>query len=1122
MKSLESQVDDAENQLASASLGLENFFRELGQIYEAVKGSSKIGKDTRTVVEYLPDIAAKLLMNGSPLEFIDGDSSSVPIEWVKAVLSKLGDIIGNKRLFVLSVLGIQSSGKSTLLNTMFGLQFTVSAGRCTRGAYMQLIPVDDHAKLRFDYIVVLDTEGLRAPELGQLKYEHDNELATLVIGLGDVTMVNIKGENTAEIKDILQIAVHAFLRMNIVTKHISDHRTCIFVHQNVPAANAEELVMHGCQKLQECLDDMAKEAANSENIANIHSFSQIINFDIQKHVWYFPDLWHGNPPMAPANPVYSKKAGSVKLSILGEIAKEQTTFLTTSDLSIRLADLWNGVLADDFVFSFRNSLEVKAFNSLQSRYYTLEWELQNDMKSWLNDAEIKLEICETVSDLENSFQSLDVDILKVLTEKAGKIKTRLIDYFEKSNLQEIIIQWQQSKLHQLHLVVEQQQNEAKTNLLSIKEARRMEILQVDKWSEREVHIMNKATTLAYKLKDKEGTGADLKCEFDTMWVPMVNDLATKSEDKELKIDLLMEHILQDRFHAHRSLLRDELERHPLQKSLSQTYPSLEDSITVDDVKKEHISLKTILGKMTKVFDVNNQELEARHKTVVLAGKILQEINTYLIDVSNRGRKFQNAHATEVIQKIMEKFETYNQNDKLTFTILPSFVVKLAVHVSRHCVQVFSRMQSEYNRNHGVKVKLDNYKNTAWSLFKNIVKQRTEEVIAGDIFCTQLEIIIKEAVKKDIPRKCVNEVIEDFSYSKNELIVKIMADLAHKENFKDYESYIKNAKKFALSWITQYTNEKMFSRKDGSDMSRYAKLTTSHVGRIIRCIAESVEHATSEVIANNVEHATGEAMSLWIYKFCHRVSEGNKSTSQNFKASECSIAVPISTLHQVRARQVVDFSNLQRIILTQLDKSVEANLVKDFKEETKENVKWHGKSPPQHILDELWGCPEQCPFCNEPCAIRTADHYLSLGKCHMCVQHRPTGIAGSRWRKDSDQYGVRICKDQLAHETCNYFVQWKRRRFKCKVCHFKCRVYGKCSTAGNDCVYHYYREYKTYLPEWDIAPDSTNSVSKYWMWFMATYQSQLKDMYGAKLPDIPESWKSITKTEAVTDLHKIHN
>ena len=42
--------------------------------------------------------------------------------------------IGNKRVLVLSVLGLQSSGKSTLLNSMFNLKFLVSDGRCTKGA----------------------------------------------------------------------------------------------------------------------------------------------------------------------------------------------------------------------------------------------------------------------------------------------------------------------------------------------------------------------------------------------------------------------------------------------------------------------------------------------------------------------------------------------------------------------------------------------------------------------------------------------------------------------------------------------------------------------------------------------------------------------------------------------------------------------------------------------------------------------------------------------------------------------------------------------------------------------------------------------------------------------------
>jgi GTPase Era involved in 16S rRNA processing len=93
---------------------------------------------------------------------------------VKAVLMELEHLVGIKKCLILSVVGTQSSGKSTLLNAMFGLQFPVGHGRITKGAFMQLIPVNDE-QLSYEYILVIDTEGLRAPELGEHNYIHDTK-----------------------------------------------------------------------------------------------------------------------------------------------------------------------------------------------------------------------------------------------------------------------------------------------------------------------------------------------------------------------------------------------------------------------------------------------------------------------------------------------------------------------------------------------------------------------------------------------------------------------------------------------------------------------------------------------------------------------------------------------------------------------------------------------------------------------------------------------------------------------------------------------------------------------------------------------------------------------------------
>ena len=208
-------------------------------MYEAVMYVAERTNKPNELVQqthHLPQVAAKLFISGFPLELMDGDAAHVPLKWVLAILGEVKKLLGNIRIFVLSVLGIQSSGKSTLLNTVFGLQFTVSAGRCTRGAFMQLVPFEESfkQKLKCDYLLVVDTEGLRAPEIdSEESIKHDNEIATFVIGLANLTIVNIFGETPGDMDDILQTAVHALLRMKCVKLKPSVK----FVHQNVKAVS---------------------------------------------------------------------------------------------------------------------------------------------------------------------------------------------------------------------------------------------------------------------------------------------------------------------------------------------------------------------------------------------------------------------------------------------------------------------------------------------------------------------------------------------------------------------------------------------------------------------------------------------------------------------------------------------------------------------------------------------------------------------------------------------------------------------------------------------------------------------------------------------------------------------
>ncbi|XP_051745629.1 interferon-induced very large GTPase 1-like, partial [Ctenopharyngodon idella] len=177
-------------ELQAATFGLEHIMREISQIYESCSSVQKDKKDLQVHFSSLPSLAAEMMISGFPLELMDGDAANVPVVWISAVLDELIQKLGDQRVFVLSVLGLQSSGKSTMLNAMFGLQFAVSAGRCTRGAFMQLVKVSDEMKtqINFGYILVVDTEGLHALELAGISTRHhDNELATFVVGFANLT-----------------------------------------------------------------------------------------------------------------------------------------------------------------------------------------------------------------------------------------------------------------------------------------------------------------------------------------------------------------------------------------------------------------------------------------------------------------------------------------------------------------------------------------------------------------------------------------------------------------------------------------------------------------------------------------------------------------------------------------------------------------------------------------------------------------------------------------------------------------------------------------------------------------------------------------------------------------------
>ena len=1129
LEKMRQDLDVAERKLAGASLGLEHLFREVGQVYEAAMESNLALKpETRDSLEKLPEIAAKLLLEGQSFELMDGDASCVPLTWVTAVIKRLEKLVGNKRVFTLSVLGIQSSGKSTLLNTMFGVEFPVSAGRCTRGVYMQLVKVTEGSDLPFDYVVILDTEGLRAPELKDSKYDHDNELATFVTGLGDVTLMNIKGENVSEIRDVLQIVVHAFLRMMMVNKNIQKHRTCVFIHQNVPAVNAKEKMMYGCQKLRENLDEITQEAASLEHIPGIQAFNEVIEFDSERHVWYFSDLWNGDPPMAPANPGYHSKVLEVKEFIFHQLAHNRDFFLTLADLGLSIKDMWNGVLADDFVFSFRNSLAAKAYNRMESKFSELKWNLEYNLLEWLNkDVHIAVERCSTEAELDEEKKRLMKKLPQMVQTTLKTVETELESYFKKDDYKDVIIQWKTGKMKSLRHTAEELSVDLKREITEKIELRKIELRQ-EGTNEYQQEIFRKAIAFADELKGKIKDDKIIQTKFLEMWTNCINQFACQKDLDKLDIDALVEQSLWETFPNIKLTLDKEMEINPLHIPLQFGNARLEGSISPEDITREYVGLRkdtkprNIFGAVKEAVKQalpwgkrsEHEELMRRTQKGVTqeVDSILRKVDLFLNDLPRREQKFQVHHSKQALKIITDSVEQHRVDENVNkFEILDTLVAKIAVQVCRYDIPLFHEMQREYEAKNSVAAKLDAYKATTSHLFMNKVKQSSEEVIFADMLTDKVEQHMIKAVTQQMPIKLVNDLVLHFG-TKHKLIKAILEDLAVNDNFKGTVTYIKDSKTFAQSWLTRFADRYIFGRTKGRQTT-YQK----HAERLVKTMVKGME--------NNARKATDEmlepghqSVQKWLTIFCN----------------DMDVAISKTDEKSLQEHNVTDFANLQRLLYERLPE-MERRVLTCFETKKEEPIKWPGKSPDVLAFEKLWGCDVHCPFCKEPCQRSDAKH-LSENDSHQCLQHRPKGLSGCAWSKTTKRLA-----DTLVITNCSYSLYAKHG--------FSCRCKPECKkpkpeeheTEDSDpedpepedpepeepepeepedeVVFHPYREYKTYYPNWDIAPSPDMASSHYWMWFMTTYKCQLMEYYDAKSPDIPDSWTEISKERAIQSLYE---
>ncbi|XP_017338939.1 interferon-induced very large GTPase 1-like [Ictalurus punctatus] len=1058
LKTEQSNLEKLSQELNAVSFGLEHMMREMGQIYEASVSEEKsnTGKEDGNL-SYLPKLVAELMISGHPMELMDGDTAYVPLTWVSAVLDEVIMKLGDQRVFVLSVLGIQSSGKSTMLNTMFGLQFAVSAGRCSKGAFMQLVRVSEDMKedLKFDYILVVDTEGLRSSELSGNKIHHDNELSTFVVGLGNMTLINIYGENPTEMQEILQIVVHAFLRM----KKVRLNPSCMFVHQNVSDIAAKEKIMDGRRHLQETLDKMTKLAAKDEDYC-AENFTDVIAFDVESDVKYFAQLWEGSPPMAPTNPCYSENIQELKGDILSHAAT--TNNLKLSQFQMRVRNLWNALLDENFVFSFKNAQEISVYRKLEQEYGKWTWSLRSEMMT-VEDKMLNRAASGIIQTVQKE------DLKEEMAGTLNNVQKEFNYYFEEHNEKETLIQWKckfETQIQHLHDdLIEEAKRKVDDSIQQKSITQNLDKQRVNY----EKILFEKSKELALKLKGNVNNKTHASEEFDSMWGTWVSELSEQAPKiKDLNISKDTSEVLGE---VYKHDLVPNRKRSLEYKCIGEVNDYSRYVSTNKSMLKKYLfqfwSASSLTPEMNKsIRDLIIKVNEQTKKKVESFPFSAQGYNSHYIqyiahDVKTQLHEFEAQLKKDI--NLSEDDSVFNQD----------FYVDLSLYVCHQSEKRISELHRRFKEANDPLIYFEKKRAEYFNIFQKYWEGATSAAILGDQVCSKLKEAILQSVYNMISTFVCGQMRgkPPFNGNRADLEKHILKSLAEQKGNKDqkfnkYLTYMNQPRAHFEDFIKAKVKEFM-----AAENSQAVSAIKKHIDHKQRRVISAAKMATDKV-----KEVHGDA-NQWLEFFSNRLADELGDTRVHLCDEEC--------------KDCVDYDVLVKAIEKELSAAVE-ELKKSLGKISDFSMEKFRERPDDTLIKHFCGCCwEQCPFCGAVCTNSQNDHPGN----HHADFHRTSGMNGMYY-KSTTEFFIDFCTTAVASDKCFYPSSESRASFRFKK----------------------YRKAGEKYGAWNISTDLSELA--YWKWFVCEFQENLEKHHNKEFcgkGEIPTKWKTYSQSDAVESL-----
>ena len=741
--------------------------------------------------------------------------------------------------------------------------------------------------------------------------------------------------------------------------------------------------------------------------------------------------------------------------------------------------LWNGILTENFVFNFKNSLYINAYDRLERKFKELTNHLKKIYDEWKSAKEVELKKLEEKAELRSMFCFLQASIVTDESEKEDNIHKDFEEFFNESEFSDILTTWKADKVVALKE--------------KGKDIRRRTLMAIEKTIDDKIHmselhaktkdqkkiIITKAKACAVEYQHRGLGEQELWTEFEKLWQEWINDLKFPKSDNtiDFRSTCAKECILRKFSEQDEISIQKHLGQYGFGRRISLAPPDL--LKRVYDLHREHIRGSVSTSDFEVVKEIKG-ELRGLEKKKKFLSRVREELRFFLCGTIEHIQQFQRESKEFTPDLLDNLFSKCLINDNIFGTeqerivIHPDFKIKVVIHVFAYALKIFDAMQDRYERENSPREIVEKEKQTFWDIFDSAVRKVGYTITLSKIFLNVIQKGVCDKISDVLYEEMKSDIIQSNS-DKTKFLVEVLEKLID-QDWEEFRDYLGNTKSLCKTLLKEKIEERYLSGENMHDIERVNVIVDDYT----TTLSTLIESVWKE------ENTTEAELEKWLEIF------QRKDTVVGFSESDFSTMKHISNTFEVEE------------FVSNVKQGMEMVKI-ELKEIFQDTINAFCTALSQEAFDEVWGCDFKCPFCKEYC--RLGEGHVVDGKKHSCIQHRPEGIAGVHYKK-SGIMDLRNCTEDVqgtatfAHGFINKYVG------------------GKCPKK-NCSKYHKYKSYQKYFPDWEIFPSTdVFGHSAYWYYMLNKYEKQLAEHYDIERPVIPSAWKNITKTEAKESLGRL--